>query len=503
MATTKTEPPASGTDLVSAVLRAKRAQAELYAFAAKDPATFCGAVLRDDRTGLPLRLAPMHEAWHDLLSAHDRVVLWSHVSGGKTTQVSIGRVLWELGRDPSLRVLVLSSAHEQAAKIISALAAYIERSEALHKVFPNLWPTEQAGEPWKPLSGRLTVRRPNVSKDATITASGVHGSILGARYDLIIIDDVLDYENTRTASQRKEVLSWLQSTVQTRLTGQGRIWVVGTAWHPDDVLHHYAKTFSADGTQRAFRYPVLDELGEPRWPEVWPIERIERERRETHPAEFARAYLCEARDDSQARFKQDWINVALERGMGRSMARMLRGVPQGYRTFTGIDLAIQKHAAADVTAMVTIIVHPDGSRELLEVKTGQWHGPEIVEQIVDVHSRFGSIVTVENVAAQDYIAQFTRRVSAVPLRTFTTGRGQASLDFQADGLAAELSNGKWIIPNDNGQVTPEVRAWIQEMLYYDPRQHCGDRLAASLFARHSADEGVQKVQWKRLDLMAR
>jgi hypothetical protein len=482
-------------------LRCRRAKQGLAELARRDPALFCAYVLRDDRTGNRIELAPMHVAWHELMGEHKRLVLWAAIEHGKTSQLSIARVLWEIGNDPSLRVLILSNTHAQAVKISRTIASYIEESEALHEVFPNLRRTERASEPWQPLSGQITVRRPTIAKDPTISIAGVHGNFLGARFDLVVVDDVLDFENTRTEAQRKQLIDWLQATVHGRITARGRMWVAGTAFQPSDALHWYAQQFSSDGVQRAFRYPVINDDGSPRWPAAWPLERIEERRKELSPAEFARQMLCQARDDKEARFKTEWVEVAKQRGNGRELARGLADLPKGCRTYTGVDLAVQQHAAADLTVFFTIIVHPNGDREVLEVNAGRWAGPEIVEKIVDVSYRFKSIIVLENVASQEYIAQFTRHMSAVPLRTFTTGRGKASLEFQAETLAAEMANGKWIIPNRGGQVAPEVASWIQELLYYDPREHCGDRLAACLFSRHGATLSTQKVEWKRLSMV--
>ena len=56
-----------------------------------------------------------------------------------------------------------------------------------------------------------------------------------------------------------------------------------------------------------------------------------------------------------------------------------------------------------------------------------------------------------------------------------------------EGIAAEMANSRWIIPCDTeGKPSPEIEAWIQEMLYYDPRGHTGDRLMASWFAREGS-----------------
>ena len=48
----------------------------------------------------------------------------------------------------------------------------------------------------------------------------------------------------------------------------------------------------------------------------------------------------------------------------------------------------------------------------------------------------------------------------------------------------------------------EVLAWIQEMLYYDPEAHTGDRLMASWFAREAA-RGFERGIQRTLDTVSR
>jgi hypothetical protein len=126
-----------------------------------------------------------------------------------------------------------------------------------------------------------------------------------------------------------------------------------------------------------------------------------------------------------------------------------------------------------------------------------------VAKIIDHHRRFFSICVVENNAAQDFIVQFARGQFAVPIRPFTTGRNKAHPEFGVESIAAEMAGGKWVIPNNEGRCTPEVDAWISEMLYYDPTAHTGDRLMASWFAREGARLGDAKVSGYALDLMSR
>jgi hypothetical protein len=474
--------------------RLQQAQ-EIHAQAARvDPSAFMEFVLKDEMTGQAIELAPMHTAWQSLMMSHRRLLLWSHTEGGKTQQVSIGRVLWELGRNPNARIVIISNTHEQAAKIVRTVAKYIEGSAELAMVFPKL----KKGDPWT--SHHLFVQREVMGKDPSLQACGIHGNILGARIDLLIFDDILDYENCRTPAAREDLWKWIHATLIGRLTKDAKVWIVGNAYHPDDALHRFAR----QPVWTALRYPVVDPTtGESRWPERWPKDRIEARRAELGPLEFARQMMCQARDDSESRFKQEWIDLCLERGRGRKLVPNLVGAMRG-RVFTGVDLAVQKHAAAGRTVLFTILIGPDGSREVLNIEASRWSGPEIVQRIIGTHHRYNSIMIVENNAAQQYLVQFAGSNSAVPIRPFTTGRNKAHPEFGVESLAVELSNAKWVIPNDGpNAMHPEVAQWIQEMLFYDPNAHTGDTLMASWFAREGARMCSKKMESGRIDLTSR
>lgn len=462
-----------------------------------DPKTFAQYVLKDERSGGGIQLSPTHEAWHDLISQHKRLVIWSHIESGKTTQVAIGRLLYEIGRDRTIRAAIVSNTHGQAVKVVRSVARYIEQSPQLKSVWPDMMPDE----PWS--VSAFTVRRNVFSKDPTVQATGVHGNITGARLDLVIVDDILDYENCLSAQGRQQLWDWLHATLHGRLTENARFIVIGTAYHPDDAMHRYARTPGFT----AVRYPVLDDLsGLPRWPERWSLGRIQQKKDELGPSEFARQMLCVARDDASSRFKSEWIDLGKMLGEGKDPAHALHSVPAGYKTVTGVDLAVQQKDGADLTCLFTIIVHPSGQgekREILCVESGRWSGPEIVQKIVDTHRRYNSLVIVENNAAQDFILQFTRAAAAIPLRAFTTGRNKAHPEFGIESIGAELANGKWVIPNRNGRCHPEIDAWINEMLFYDPRAHTGDRLMASWFAREGVRMSTLKAEIGRIDLMSR
>lgn len=469
--------------------------AQAVMVARHDADTFMEYVLRDESTGQAIQQSEVQTQWHKLADEHDRLVIWSHIESGKSSQLTIGRTLHVLGNHPNARVCIVSNTHEQAGKMTRQIAKYIENSEALHTVFPKLLPDRKS--PWT--GHQLFVQRPNTAKDPSVQALGIHGNITGARIDYLILDDVLDYENTRTQALRDDLWNWFFSTLSGRLTDKARVIVVGTAYHPEDFLHRLA----GSAGWKAFRFPALNDDGTPKWPNRWPPSRLQKKREELGPLEFARQMMCVARDDNESRFRKEWIDRCLARGRGKYLCRALQVLPPGVRTYTGVDLAVQRHSAADSTCLFTIAVHPNGDREVLNIESGKWTGPEIVGRLVDNHRRFFSIIRVENNAAQEYILGFARNAGLSSIQAHTTGRNKANPEFGVESIATEMSNGKWIIPSGQGELLPEVASWITEMLYYDPAGHTGDRLMASWFAREAARVGAMRVTREFIDVTSR
>ena len=469
-----------------AELLLEQAQRNRYALARYDVNEFIEVVGRHEQTGDRLFQHAVHERFQELASKHTRFVLWAHIESSKSSQLTVLRTLWRIGNNPNIRIAICSATQDQAAKFVKAIKTYIERPGPLHEVFPHLRP----GTKWS--DTKLIVQRDNVSKDYTVQAVGVGTGILGARLDLVILDDVLSLDNTSTPHRREAVWQWWRSTVAGRLTAKAEAFAVTTAWHPQDFLHRLV----AEEGWHSERMPVVDEAGVPLWPEVWPPERIEEARVRMGPFEFSRQLLCLARDDSEARFKKEWIDLALQLGDGRSLPHHLSSVPAGYRVYTGVDLGTGPSTGGrrenDPSALFTLCVHPNERREVLCCESGRWDGPEIVRRIAHTHSRYGGIMVVESNAAQMFIVQFTKDLGAIPVMPFNTGSNKAHPEFGIESMAVEMSNGKWIVPNVHGRTSRDIDAWISEMLFYSPASHTGDRLMASWIAREAAERRVGK-----------
>jgi predicted phage terminase large subunit-like protein len=89
---------------------------------------------------------------------------------------------------------------------------------------------------------------------------GVSGAVTGRRADLALIDDpVRSLAEAESFSAREQLWDWFRSELVTRLKPHGRIVLVMTRWHVDDL----AGRLLAQGGWRSLRLPALAEAEDP------------------------------------------------------------------------------------------------------------------------------------------------------------------------------------------------------------------------------------------------
>lgn len=495
-------------------------------------------VMTDEHTRRQVRAMPHQKVLLSFIAHHPHCVVRLPVGCAKT-YTTAALVMWLLGQDATERGAIVSATQMQAAKPLGMVRDYIEQSWRLKLVFPQLRKSPRRGDSWAGAS--ITVDRPPGIRDPSIVAVGLDGALAGARLGWLVVDDILTRENTYTPEQRQKVHEWFDSTALSRLDpSRSRCVVTNTAWSPDDLTFRLEKagwpTISMDieggiwfenadamwdsdelrpGMGRNLksrlvahdhpRYAIhagssqeeVDALLQrgaswfdteervPLWPERYDGSFIEKRRQEHLSHRFNQLFMSVCRDDATARCKTDWIEQGKEKGRGMTTVERYDG---GNIVVTGVDLAVGKGRGSDFTALFTFEHQPDGHRLILDVEFGQWDAPTIVKKILDRSRRYGSIIRVENNAAQDYIIQFARALNvSVPIKAHATGRSKAHPEFGVEGLFVELQNGAWIIPcSRTGQCAPGVQRWIDECLEYEPGKHTGDVLMASWLAREQA-----------------
>lgn len=492
--------------------------------AQRDLPAFYEFTIKHEITKAPLKIAPHQTLMFRFAIDHPHCVIRMPIGCGKTFGMS-AMALWLLGQDVTARGAIVSKIQGQAEKPLHMVADYITEptlNPPLIMVFPWLQKGTRPTDEWTQTA--ITVQRPPAIRDPSIVAAGLDTAIGGSRLSWLVGDDILDADNTLTPAAREKVHSNFDARILSRLDPIGSCAVVcNTPWNLDDLTYNLEAagwpTISMDiygniwfaGVSEEWLESVSDLIrrsnlepgcyrlrahdpdaseSTPLWPERYSLETINDIRAKRLPHEFARLFLCKPFDEEAACCQKEWIETCKARGRGLRLVHRYSGPNPVY---TGVDLGVGKQHKHDLTSLFTFELLPNGDRRILNIETGRWTGPVIVDKLIDAHDRYGSIVGVESNAAQDYIRQFAKEDRAdLRVRAHTTGQAnKQSIDFGVESIFTEIKAGKWIIPCDeDGSCAREVQAWIEGCLYYQPPpHHTNDRLMACWIAREASRRG--------------
>ena len=488
----------------SLLLRARAKHELVLRQARTNVVAFAEYVMLDEVTQRPIKMSALHKEWQAFLDANPWAVLVAPVEHGKTTQL-IARVLFEMGKNPNIRIGWISDSEEQALTVVGQIRRYIEESPRLHEVFPKLKRSSRVGHIWN--KHAIEIERSPYLRNPTLRAYGSGTKIAGARLDLIICDDILNLENTLTLEACTKTQHWFDVMVLTRAqddpdTGeQAKLWVVGTPFTDNDILHELPKRKSfASRIYSCVQNPDdAPDKWSPTWPEIWPLKRLLKRLNGMLPSAFARKYLCRVVNDINSRFPEWTIKVAFEQGRGTTFQTrrpLLYPGPRALRCWTGVDLGVGEKEGDDRTALVTVALRENRQRQVIDIQSGHWTADEIMDRIEEAYYRFESRMIVESVAAQRWLLQFVRKNRKIPVEPFnTTAQSKWDESFGIESLAVELRQKLWVFPSGptGVDVHPEMWALRSEMMSYRPNKHTGDRLMAMWFAR----EGLRRTLGKK------
>lgn len=230
---------------------------------------------------------------------------------GKSEVVSKKFPAWHLGRNPSDEI-ILASYSIDLSRSFSRIAR--ETLQAAQSVFNvRLDPNHSTAESWG-LQG----------KRGGLVAAGVGGSITGKGARIAIIDDpIKNAEEANSEVIRQKVWEWYQSTLYTRLTPDGRIILVMTRWHEDDLVGRLLEKEAqeiAEGTHTGDKWQVINlpaiaesgdilnrSEGEALWPDYgFNLERLEQIKRDVGSYVFNALYQQRPSATEGSMFKRQW-----------------------------------------------------------------------------------------------------------------------------------------------------------------------------------------------------
>lgn len=444
---------------------------KLRRLAQKDVSLFNSLCFKD-KQGQAWQTTDFQREWHSLLDKYPRLVIFAPIEHGKTEQIVRSGVLRDFGRDRDQSIAIISNTFGQAQKSLGEIAEDIEINENYHSIYPEVRRETRDGKFQKWTDSALIIERDITSKDYSLQSVGLHGNILGARLDKVILDDCNDFENTFTSIQREKAVKWIVSTVLGRLMEKGKCVCIQTTWHEDDIGHILAEKHRFHKVV----YKAIKDDGTPLWAEKWSIGRIEEKRKELGEIEFARQLMNLPLSDAMRIFKRAWFEECLELGGEYSLVDSY--VKNDLRLITGVDLATRKGEEHDLTVFFTIGVNTEWKKRVLNIMAKRMEFPEIIRTFKVIHNNFpNTLFVVENNSAQVYISQHLKDISNIKVKGFLTGKNKADPLIGVRSMGVDFENGKWLIPRGD-----ETMKWIQEFLSWSPQSHAGDRLMASWFA---------------------
>ncbi len=436
-------------------------------------------------TDFEFPLAPMHKEWHDRISENKYCVITSPKDHRKTTSISVERCLWELGKNPDLRIKIISHSDDLSGKILAEIKGHIAKDGGkYHDIFPEI--TEEGSTVWS--ASQIRLGGSHIRKDSSIEACGVLSSATGGKADLVIFDDVVSFKNAiLNPSMRQQVIdAFFSNWMDIKSGPEARIIYVATPWHKDDLTARLLKTPKFKG----FKY-AIDENFNPVWKERWPKKALIEEFKFRGALYFNPAFRGLVMSDFDKTFNKEHIRSCC-------FARTDMPYIEDKEKFIGVDLAIGQKKSAKYTVLFCLAFDEEKKvRYPVEIRRGRFSSPDTARELIDMYNETSPVAAiVENNFYQQAIIDWLEDLEGVELNIepFTTGAQQKkSLDFGVPAMATDFQNGRWMIPMEDDEFDWELEkgcgcnicTWIEELLQYPYATYSDTVLACYLAVQGS------------------
>ena len=387
---------------------------------------FCDEIMRDHKNPLHLPLGRLHKDMcdhiqHETERAEARrartkpgtvplgmralnLVPRSHL---KSEILTVYYSAWRILRSAKIRILLVNEIDTNAEAFSSLLRTHFQTNDRLRYLAPELVPST-----WGKVSAWNVNRVGSRLKDHTIEAIGVGSNAASRHFDLIIFDDFFTMEGEEGIDPKLKLIkakNWFFGSTFLLDSLSSDMMVTGTRWHFDDPYNDMIKS----GDWKVF-FRVVEVDGVPSWPEKFPMDVIEAERKRfatngqlglwwaqyyNNPLPIGEAPLA-------------GYNVYIGKWAGEPI--------KGYRF--GVDPASRRKKTNDYTAFI-VVGYTGRGDIVVELASQQRISPlETVERIFDIESLYNdqAPVGIETVAYQIMLAdtvldQIIRRGRGFPI----------------------------------------------------------------------------------------
>lgn len=302
------------------------------------------------------------------------------------------RVAWEITRNPTIRVLYISSTANLAEKQLKFIKDILT-CDAYRMLWPEMINLEESKrEKWttSEIAVDHPLRKAEAVRDPTIFTAGLTTGITGMHCDIAVLDDVVVHENAYTEEGREKVRA--QYSLLASIEGaDAREWAVGTRYHPsdlyNDLLSMMEDVYDELGENVIEQIPIYeiferqvenrgDGTGEFLWPRQQRYDgkwfgfdqKILSQKRGKYidRTQFRAQYYNDPNSSEQATIKREWFQYYDRKHLGQSDGKWYY---KGSRlnVFAAIDFAYSLRKNADHSAIVVVGIDSRNNYYILDI----------------------------------------------------------------------------------------------------------------------------------------
>lgn len=401
----------------------------------------------NEKTGYPFRQQWFHDEWSSLMDTSNRAIIVAPRDHGKTSQI-VARTLWELGRDPNLRIKIACASDGRAKERLFEIVQNLMYNPRVLEVFPHLRQAE-SGE-WS--KHKIIIDRPARYRDASVEALGITATATGGRCDLLIADDVVDRRNALSfPALREQIKQAWKADWTNLLEPDSRIWYICTLWHKDDLSHE----LMANRAYKTLFYAVPENFGS-LWPEKWDSASLYKRYQEIGSIEFNRAFRNVAVDLENATIRPEWIQYSDLRYNDDFLSRLdelifftaydTAGTPSGNARQ---DYAAEVVMAVDVILRRVYVVSAEQYR-----KTVKGQGQRVIKGIKKYKPYRAIVEKASQAAVDEWVEELAPELAAACLEVCKPTKSSKMEKLM--GITPLLESGVVVF---NASLDPDGESW--------------------------------------------